>query len=71
MKNALLALALFAFVGTAAANDGKDDKKGKKAAKSCSMAEKSSASCCMKKGGKTASVKPAETLPAAPATKSL
>ncbi|GAA4008968.1 hypothetical protein GCM10022408_21390 [Hymenobacter fastidiosus] len=72
MKNALLALALFAFVGTAAANnDGKDEKKGKKAAKSCSMAEKSSAGCCMKKGGKTASVKPAETLPAAPVIKSL
>ncbi|TGE28491.1 hypothetical protein [Hymenobacter metallicola] len=65
MKNVLLALTLLAFVGTASAHEGKDDKKGKKSAKSCSMAEKGTASCCMKKGGKTASVKPAETTPAA------
>ncbi|RYU83266.1 hypothetical protein [Hymenobacter persicinus] len=70
MKNALLALALFAFVGSAAAHEGKDGKKDKKSTKSCSMAEKGGASCCAKKG-KTASVKPAETLPSAPATKSL
>ena len=68
MKNVLLALALFAFVGTAAANDGKDgNKKDKKGAKSCTMGEKASAGCCMKKGTKTASVKPVE----APVTKSL
>jgi len=69
MKNALLALALFAFVGTASAHEGKDGKKEKKGAKACSAAEKGG-SCCAKKG-KTASVKPAETLPAATATKSL
>ena len=70
MKKSLLAIALFAFAGTAAfAHDGhdKDGKKGKKA--SCSTEAKASCSkdmkggmaggsCCMK-GGKTASVKPA------------
>ena len=66
MKNTLLALALFAFAGiTAFAHDGhdKDGKKGKK--ESCS-ASKSMAggSCCMKKGTKTASVKPAVKAPA-------
>ncbi|MCB2410555.1 hypothetical protein [Hymenobacter lucidus] len=73
MKNVLLALTLLAFAGTASAHDGKDEKKGKKASKSCSMAEKGTASCCMKKGAKTASVKPAETTPAAatPVSKSL
>lgn len=62
MKNALLALALFAFVGTAYAHekDGKDkDKKGAKK-EHCSTemkagcAEKGATagtpSCCMKKG---------------------
>lgn len=70
MKNALLALALFAFVGSAAAHEGdKAAKKGKKAAKmECSDAQKSAmgGSCCMKKGAKTAAA-PA----AAPAVKSL
>ena len=69
-----------AFVGTAAAHEGKDgkDKKGKKAACSTEMkahcskegASAATPSCCMKKG-KTAAVKPADTLPAAAATKSL
>ena len=57
MKKSLLALALFAFVGTAAfAQEGvaKADKKDKK--ESCSMKAGMAAnpSCCMK-GGKTAS----------------
>ncbi|RSK33123.1 hypothetical protein [Hymenobacter metallilatus] len=73
MKNALLALALFAFVGSAAAHEGeKTAKKGKKAAKmECSEAQKSAmgSSCCMKKGTKTAAVTPAPA--AAPAVKSL
>ena len=78
MKNALLALALFSFVGTTAfANNdpGKDGKKGKKSA--CTTEMKASCtkdmkggmaggSCCMK-GAKTAAVKTA----AAPVTKSL
>ncbi|GAA3944576.1 hypothetical protein [Hymenobacter algoricola] len=76
MKNALLALALFAFVGTAAANDGKDEKGKKSKKEACSTAMKASCtkegataatpSCCMKKG-KTAAVKLAET----PVVKSL
>ena len=66
MKNSLLALALFAFVGTAAyAQEGqaKADKKGKK--ETCAMKGGMAAgsSCCMK-GGKTASVKPAAKAPA-------
>ena len=64
MKNSLLALALFAFVGTAAyAQEGqvKADKKGKKEA--CAMkGGMAGGSCCMK-GGKTASVKPAAKAP--------
>ena len=74
MKNALLALALFAFVGTAAAHEGdKSTKKAKKstAATSCSMPEKGTAACCMKKGAKTAVVKAAPAPVAAPVTKSL
>ncbi|MCB2377108.1 hypothetical protein LGH70_05915 [Hymenobacter sp. BT635] len=83
MKNVLLALTLFAFVGTASAHDGKDEKgkKGKKEACSTEMKAQCAStgstattpSCCMKKGAKTASVKPAETTPAAitPVTKSL
>ena len=71
MKNALLALALFAFVGTAAAHGDKDTKKGKKgtAKMECSAAQKMAmgGSCCMKKGAKTASVTPAS----APVAKSL
>ena len=81
MKNALLALALFAFVGTASAHDkdGKDkDKKGaKKEACSTDMkahcaskgATAGTPSCCMKKG---AAASAASTTPAAkPAEKSL
>ncbi len=61
MKKTLLALALFAGVGaTAFAHDGHDKpgKKGKK--ETCTKGS----SCCMK-GGKTASVKPAEKAPVA------
>jgi len=66
MKKSLLALALFAFVGTATyAQEGqaKVDKKGKK--ETCAMKGSMAAgsSCCMK-GGKTASVKPAAKAPA-------
>ncbi|MBC6605832.1 hypothetical protein H8B13_03285 [Hymenobacter sp. BT188] len=72
MKNALLALALFAFVGTATAHEGKDEKKSKKsAAKTCNMPEKGTAACCMKKDTKTAAVKAAPAPAAAPVTKSL
>ena len=73
MKNALLALALFAFVGTATASEGKDGKKSKKsaAAKACSMPEKGTAACCMKKDTKTAAVKTAPAPAVAPVTKSL
>jgi hypothetical protein len=65
MKNTLLALALFAFAGTTAfAHDGhdKDGKKGKK--ETCSKGMAGGSSCCMKKGAKTAAVKPAEKAPA-------
>jgi hypothetical protein len=61
MKKSLLALALFAIAGTTAfAHDGhdKDGKKGKKEA-SCSKGMAGGHSCCMKKDGKTAAVKPA------------
>lgn len=73
MKNALLALALFAFVGTAAAHGDKDAKKGKKtAAKTeCSAAQKTAmggAGCCMKKSASTAAT-PAPAV--APVVKSL
>jgi hypothetical protein len=75
MKNALLALCLFAFAGTATAHEGdKAAAKGKKK-ETCSteMAAKcakpgataGTPSCCMKKGAKTAAVTPA------PAVKSL
>ena len=59
MKKTLLAIALFAFAGTTAfAHDGhdKDGKKGKK--ESCSKSTAGGHACCMKKDGKTASVKP-------------
>jgi len=73
MKNALLALALFAFVGTASAHGDKDTKKGKKsvAKTECSEAQKTAmgGSCCMKKGAKTAAVTPAPS--ATPAAKAL
>jgi hypothetical protein len=59
MKNALLALALFAFVGSAAAHDGKDDKGKKSKKEACSTemkahcsqegASAATPSCCMKK----------------------
>ncbi len=69
MKKTLLAIALFAFTGSAAfATDGhdKDGKKGKK--ENCSKEMKAGCSkemktamaggsCCMKKDGKTAEVK--------------
>ncbi|OWP64071.1 hypothetical protein CDA63_06300 [Hymenobacter amundsenii] len=77
MKNALLALALFAFVGTASAHEGEKDAKGKKAKKAAtteakahcdmagSMGSAGTPSCCMKKDAKasTAAATPA------PATK--
>ncbi len=74
MKNALLALALFAFAGSAVAHEGdKAAKKGKKAVAKmeCSAAQKAAmgSSCCMKKGAKTAAVTPAPAV--APAVKSL
>lgn len=64
MKNSLLALALFAFVGTATANDTTPIKKGKKETCTKGMA----GGCCMK-GGATATV--AVKAPAATTTKSL
>ncbi len=66
MKKTLLALALFAFAGTAAhAQEGqaKDGKKGKKEACAMKGGMAAGSSCCMK-GGKTASVKPAVKAPA-------
>jgi hypothetical protein len=74
MKNALLALALFAFAGSALASEGdKAAKKDKKTAAKmeCSEAQKSAmgSSCCMKKGAKTAAATPAPAV--APAVKSL
>ncbi|UYZ60017.1 hypothetical protein [Hymenobacter latericus] len=82
MKNALLALALFAFVGSASAHEGCKDTKGKKASKAtCSAEMKASCaakgataatpSCCMKKGATAAAQAPASTKPAAPVVKSL
>ncbi|MDU0372811.1 hypothetical protein ACFPAF_20595 [Hymenobacter endophyticus] len=69
MKNALLALCLFAFAGSAVAHEGHDaGKKGKKKeACTAEMAAKcaktgataATPSCCMKKGAKTAAVTPA------------
>ncbi|OGX86928.1 hypothetical protein [Hymenobacter glacialis] len=74
MKKTLFALALLAFTGTTAfANEG-DDKEGKKGKKkaatteakaSCNMGMAAATpSCCMKKGTKTAAVKPAVQAPA-------
>ena len=51
MKNALLALALFAFVGSAAAHDGNGPKDpGKKAAakSGCTKDMAAKSGCCMK-----------------------
>lgn len=72
MKNSLLALALFAFVGTAAAHDGPGKTaKGKKAkTESCTKGMAGSSSCCMKGGAKATTTAAAKT-PAATATKSL
>lgn len=54
MKNVLLALALFATIGTATAHDGgKAPKKAKK--QTCTM--HGTAACCAKKDAKTAAVK--------------
>ncbi|GAC1367042.1 MAG: hypothetical protein NVSMB30_00050 [Hymenobacter sp.] len=64
MKNTLLALTVFAFVGTAAfANDG-HGKIGKK--ETCTKGERGTASCCMKKDAKTTATVKA---PAAATTK--
>ena len=67
MKNALLALTLFAFVGTASAHDGKDDKAKKAKKETCSAEMKAHCAmagspagvpaCCAKKSTKTAVVK--------------
>jgi len=73
MKNALLALCLFAFAGTAHEGDKAAAKGKKKEACSTEMAAKcakpgttaGTPSCCMKKAAKTAAVTPA------PAVKSL
>ncbi|GAB3294043.1 hypothetical protein [Hymenobacter tenuis] len=69
MKNALLALALFAFAGSAVAHDGTKDGKAKKSKKeACTTEMKATCaktgasagtpSCCMKKDTKTAAVTP-------------
>lgn len=69
MKNALLALCLFAFAGTVTAHEGHNaGKKGKKK-EACSAdmvakcaktgATAGTPSCCMKKGAKTTAVTPA------------
>lgn len=82
MKNALLALALFAFVGSAVAHEGHNDKdkKGKKEActaeaKAACAGAKATAgttpACCAKKSVKTAAVTPAPAAPAAAPVKSL
>lgn len=68
MKKSLLALALFAFAGSAAFAQDVQTKDTKKATASVSASPSCSkdmkggmagSSCCMKKDGKTASVKPA------------
>ncbi|WP_400190830.1 hypothetical protein [Hymenobacter sp. B81] len=75
MKNALLALALFAFVGTAAADDKDEKGKAKKAKKeACSTEMKASCadkgatagtpSCCMKKGAAASAEKTTDSKPA-------
>lgn len=66
MKNLLLALTLFATIGTAAANDGKPGKKAKTATTDakmqCSKDEKAGASCCAKKTATMPAVIPAPAL---------
>ena len=63
MKNLLLALTLFAAIGTAAANDGQPGKPIKKAAAAsktqCNKDEKGSASCCAQKLATAAIATPA------------
>ncbi|TGE22680.1 hypothetical protein [Hymenobacter metallicola] len=63
MKNLLLALTLFASIGTAAANDGKPGKKAKKATAEakmqCAKDEKAGAGCCAKKLATAAIATPA------------
>lgn len=63
MKNLLLALTLFATIGSAAANDGQPGKKAKKAAAAtktqCFKDEKGGASCCAKKLATAAIATPA------------
>ena len=64
MKNLLLALTLFAAIGTAAANDSQPGKKAKKAAEAkmqCSKDEKVGASCCAKQPATAAIAAPATT----------
>lgn len=77
MKNVLLALALFAFAGSAAAHEGHNDGKAKKGKKenctpemkaTCAKGAAGTPACCMKKGAKTAAVTPA---PAATPVKSM
>jgi hypothetical protein len=66
MKNSLLALALFALVGTASAHDGPGKSaKGKSAKKECTKGM--AGGCCMKGGAKATASAPAK----ASATKSL
>ncbi|WP_303311604.1 hypothetical protein [Hymenobacter sp. BT730] len=78
MKNALLALALFAFVGTASATEG--EKGAKKTKKACPTAMQakcskemaaSGAACCVKKGAKTTTAAATPAPAAKPVTKSL
>jgi len=63
MENLLLALTLFATIGTAAANDGQPGKKAKKATAAtkmqCSKDEKAGANCCAKKSAMAAVATPA------------
>ena len=71
MKNALLALALFAFAGSAAAHDGKgphDHGKKGMAKSGCTKDMAAKSGCCMK-GRATAATE--IKAPAAPVVKSL
>ena len=71
MKNALLALALFAFAGSAAAHDGngpKDPNKKAAAKTGCTRDMAAKSGCCMK--GKATATTDSKTTPA-PVVKSL